>query len=494
MVMSFREPRSNGGEPPPMTAKLGEVARYSGKVPRSVEEYRAGVNRDAWLAWSAMRRRAASHAQVRDDVSGKHFTGSLAGIVRSLHPSLPSDKTKDYTREISSFLRQTSNAFCVQRATSPSAGSSPAVWWVRSLWNDQTSAVVLTRYVSTYTENKLSPAEAGEDREPAPVETRHRDSEPSTEGTESSTVAMDPRWRSEFLRLRRSAPGGSFETVARVMARSERLDSGEVYEQTDLAHYMQINVPLRTLQDMGLLAVEKPWNRWEPMVWTTSSSQRAVMTELLAIPADRLAAEIGEVADTRALVWPVLCELTTSQGGARVEEIVSRVFVSRGRLRNTLKYLAREGWIARTTYAREATWRVVRGSAEEVPGRVAEEEPSPSQDDEHALTDLDTVDHSESAASVPQDESTLEPASDDEDDAAAIAGFVRELVDRKLSVRSAVDRAELDRVIADRDQQSDLAVTLRNELSAVTAERDQLRADLRTLHQAMGRLVEGGED
>ena len=108
------------------------------------------------------------------------YSGSLTSVIKSLWPRLSrsdvSEEMNTFRSDIYAFLRATGNGVCIQRGTTAKAAVR---WELSPSWIEPSGAVVIrqgrrsTAVKATYAESKLTPHEAGEDRQPAPVEVRH---------------------------------------------------------------------------------------------------------------------------------------------------------------------------------------------------------------------------------------------------------------------------------------------------------------------------------
>lgn len=76
-----------------------------------------------------------------------------------------------FASEVRQFLNHSGNAICLRSpglGTGPGAKGQP-LWWIRDEWNDVKAIGIYRTTELTDRERRLTPAEAGEDRPPAPV-------------------------------------------------------------------------------------------------------------------------------------------------------------------------------------------------------------------------------------------------------------------------------------------------------------------------------------
>ena len=165
-------------------AQVKDVARITsgGKRLPDVNQNELPVN--AWLVWEAVRNKVVAE---RDPEKRSHqgdpghiWRGTLSSIFTSLWPDMSNgyignanEATKVKTT-LSNYLRDTNNLVCLDRgAISPgtkAAGTSRLpTWWIRGEWNEAPPQSRSHGLTPTYTERRLTPHEAGEDRAPAPV-------------------------------------------------------------------------------------------------------------------------------------------------------------------------------------------------------------------------------------------------------------------------------------------------------------------------------------
>lgn len=154
-------------------ATLREVARVTQRGNNLPDVTSGELKANAWLVHqSALGHAQRSHSlRIQyEGVWGYQWKGNLKSILRDLWPAIPpgNDIHRDsYATSVSEkiyrYLRVTKNANCLERNL-----KEDSVWFIREEWNDQEPEEhkpVISRQAA-----RLSSHEAGEDREPAPVE------------------------------------------------------------------------------------------------------------------------------------------------------------------------------------------------------------------------------------------------------------------------------------------------------------------------------------
>jgi transposase len=119
-----------------------------------------------------------------------HGQGMVAGFEVRLNASqairAAIGRDKDKVRLVRDYLRHTYNASCLMRQD----GKVQALWWVRAEFDDR-NLIALTAPRSdprARAERRLTPHEAGEDREPLPVETRFTEPQPKEDPVAAATT------------------------------------------------------------------------------------------------------------------------------------------------------------------------------------------------------------------------------------------------------------------------------------------------------------------
>lgn len=99
-----------------------------------------------------------------------------------------------FTSEVYTYLRQSGNAVCVRQPGIGPGGHGIPVWWLRKEWNDVKAIGIFKQTTLTDREKRLTPQEAGEDREPAPVTVKQREEAAAAkEAADSSTEELETK-------------------------------------------------------------------------------------------------------------------------------------------------------------------------------------------------------------------------------------------------------------------------------------------------------------
>lgn len=163
-------------------AQVRDIAKIVG--PRSG---RTGTElaQQAFLVWSAARARESrlGEAHLHQGVAGRIYRGNLTQVILGLWPRLSHASARHeldtFRSDVYRYLRASGNAVCIKSGV----GGKNIEWWLRDGWNASAVTVALSRM--TAAERRLTPHEAGEDREPAPVVTTEVRTD---EGTSSMPV------------------------------------------------------------------------------------------------------------------------------------------------------------------------------------------------------------------------------------------------------------------------------------------------------------------
>lgn len=128
---------------------------------------------DAGLVWTRLHEIAkkSGKAEPHDGKQGRRVQLYMSEVVKSLFVGLESEDLETLARQIRTDLRAGNNAVCLESHQ----GQKPT-WWVADAFTPAAETTrVVTRKPETTTraEKKLTAKEAGEDREPAPVTTKH---------------------------------------------------------------------------------------------------------------------------------------------------------------------------------------------------------------------------------------------------------------------------------------------------------------------------------
>lgn len=156
-------------------SKIRDIARVTMREARGAET----VEQQAWLVWRTLRtaceRRGTAEAKAYQGVPGHQLSISLNGVIQALWPEWTLMERKEFsdkTQPIYTYLKTSGNARCLRN---PGRDSSDLpVWWLRDEWFGGQAIVVPALHHPrdpdrSRREARLTPTEAGEDREPAPV-------------------------------------------------------------------------------------------------------------------------------------------------------------------------------------------------------------------------------------------------------------------------------------------------------------------------------------
>jgi hypothetical protein len=221
--------------------RLGAVAHYSAKGDRNahvaMEDPLENRGYALWLT-SQGKIRTSKPAKVTGppdrgvgDVMGYEVEVNLKRKCFDLWPGLNQmDRASQdaFISEIYSYLRASGNAICVRK---PGLGEHGIpLWWFRAEWNDVKAVGVYKTTELTARERRLTPQEAGEDREPAPVTVKQE------------AIAMTGR-KGELMRVLRASPQPLYQseisdalrlpslTIGRFLR--ELLEEGRIYRRQE---------------------------------------------------------------------------------------------------------------------------------------------------------------------------------------------------------------------------------------------------------------------
>lgn len=343
---------------PGLTAKIGRTARFRGQAPPYDDP--SSLPYRAWLVWSAAQLRAANVIQERDGVKGQVYTGPLATVIWELFPEqagLPSDDRDAYQKEIRTYLRGSNNAVCTN--------SNPInpVWWIRSQWNDRINTSAPPRYVASSGERKLSPREAGEDREPGVVTVRHV--ERYDDPTSGILHGIDRRWFGELVRALRGSGNGIFARVIRdVATRRNTFTPFAIAVTINAESRTNIGNALNSLSDAGIARlVQRSTQSSSGVVegrWEVIDESRQALTEIV-----KLADEDVEIAGYVPLDAESMCDVFPVDTWLNADEIARLVFAVRTRLYNALHRLERAELVVRRSNGKTSQWMRVSPASDE---------------------------------------------------------------------------------------------------------------------------------
>jgi hypothetical protein len=229
-------------------ATVGQTARVTHRG-SDVPDVRAGtVSAAAALVWEGMAGRAklsdnsnprSSDEEVRGafyrrntivpvGIAGYEWHGAVRQIVRDVWPAMSDEEDiEKLNRDVNAYLAATGNAICVINKK----GHTP-VWWVRAIWTDATPGEQALRGPERRTdehrlrqEARITPAQAGETRDPEPVKTLYQCTWPRCK---RAPFDSETGRTAHHLRDHRSAR--SYLTAALAYADGELLAGSAIYD------------------------------------------------------------------------------------------------------------------------------------------------------------------------------------------------------------------------------------------------------------------------
>lgn len=156
------------------------------------------------------------------DIRGYEVEVNVTVKARDLWPELAAlskQAQEVYVGEIRRFLRGSHNAICLSSPAPGERGRLPT-WWIRDEWEKATAVPIFRTLELTTRERRLTPAEAGEDRAPGPIDVRHR--EEAQVATEESAAGL----RARALAWVRQATEPVYQTEAVYGLRANNTDVG----------------------------------------------------------------------------------------------------------------------------------------------------------------------------------------------------------------------------------------------------------------------------
>lgn len=168
-------------------AALGAQARMTARGERNPHVgFDDPLESRAWAVWFSVRNGKVRASKAKPTVGpagiqnapdvtsvvGYRVEVNLTTKMRDLWKefgSLPKVEQNSFANEIRSFLRASGNMICVRQPGLGGGDHGQPEWWVREVWNDVKGVPIFKQTELTARERRLTPAEAGEDRPPAPV-------------------------------------------------------------------------------------------------------------------------------------------------------------------------------------------------------------------------------------------------------------------------------------------------------------------------------------
>lgn len=172
-------------------ARLGDVARVTVSGDRVSPELKTRLHRDgplpadqimddvelaAWLVWERIHTDLQRQGNImkrllQDRYHGYEWRGSRTGMIREIWPELPRPDYSVTPTEMDVRMRALSRYLTSSRNMAvllPGDASRMTLWWVSETWRE-VKPNVLPDLAGNWWEGKVTPQEAGEDREPGPV-------------------------------------------------------------------------------------------------------------------------------------------------------------------------------------------------------------------------------------------------------------------------------------------------------------------------------------
>lgn len=195
--------------------RISEVARITLEGMDSKIDHDSPLVDQARLVYEAARRFAQTQGFRRVNYLNQHpgYEGPMVmrHLVGDLFPRTSRDRQDVINGQVNQVLRKTVAAVCTKRPGPSDRGVTPE-WFIADSMPDHLTVVALgiqnkdrntDRYITNSeklaaTERKLTPQEAGEDREPAPVEVRHVDQDTPEPSKAERDLIVDERFIEEI--------------------------------------------------------------------------------------------------------------------------------------------------------------------------------------------------------------------------------------------------------------------------------------------------------
>lgn len=252
-------------------ARLSSTARVSITGRDAIDAREAAIEQKCWLVWArahSLLSEAGGRPQSLDGADGIAGELALRGVVARLWPELSGKERRAemdaFIAPIYEYLKKSGNARCVLQPA-PGSGKRP-VWWIRNTWREVLAVHIgmAARSEESYLtrrEKQLSPAEAGEDRQPAEIEIRFMEPAGSPSEPEKATEAVDKL--RPYLEQRSREHVDLVGMVQLVLEdTTQPLTAGEVqqYLERELNYTYEITTVRNTLKellDAGRIAMRK---------------------------------------------------------------------------------------------------------------------------------------------------------------------------------------------------------------------------------------------
>lgn len=469
-------------------ARLGQVARYSAKGDRNahvtMEDPLENRGYALWIACQGKIRttKAQKVPGPADrgvaDVMGYEIEVNLKRKCFDLWPGLNQmDKPSQdsYISEIYSYLRQSGNAICVRK---PGLGEHGIpLWWLREHWNDVKAVGVYRQTELTRAEKRLTPEEAGEDRDPMPVTVRQREEEAARR---EAAAAESPALMDAKIKTRAE------QILAVIKSSPQPLYQREITEATDLTSLMVGRI-LRELQEEGKVYRRQEGRGERPDA--ASGRYRYLYWDKPKIPLRKTPLDIGNA--TMERVWDLkpgetLKTSWMSPGNRkRVAELVEQgllEYTNEGTADERIRLAPATPSLEQATEETSDT----PTAAIEVAPPVSAEKPSRG-DDGPVVVDVPTPPRAPMPA-PPAHGLEQRGRIDVSDIAGSIERLIAQLVEQRLNEGGHLDAARQEVVsMEQRARRAEgLLIGARAELSAVTRERDELKQRLDAVRAQLG--------
>ena len=212
----------------------------------------------AYTVWRAMVQRAGLHsdffrrqppeAMNYADAPGYRWRGSVNRVTDEMWGwyDTPSDEISRVKRELNRYLKLSGNLVCVVQGNA----TLPSTWFVRADYNDLPPYGVPGKAPEPRQEQKLTPAELGADRAPAPVETEFLCTWVLDDGTVCGHRAGNQTWVNRHIYAEhRTAEDWLMTALAAI---GTRASAGEIGERAAEDGYP--GTPMHTFSVLRALA------------------------------------------------------------------------------------------------------------------------------------------------------------------------------------------------------------------------------------------------
>jgi predicted transcriptional regulator len=467
-------------------ARLGQVAHYRAKGDRNahvaMEDPVENRGYALWLSCQGKIRTSKAPKALGPedrgvgDVMGYEVKVNLKRKCFDLWPGLNQmDRASQdsFISEIYAYLRASGNAICVRK---PGLGEHGIpLWWMREHWNDVKAAHIFRPTELTSREKRLTPTEAGEDRDPQPVTVRQR--QEAEAARQAAAEAASPAATATKTEDRRAM-------ILELIKKSPQpLYQREIADGLGLTS-LTVGRLLRELEEKGKVHRREESKGERPD--DASGRYRFLYWHAKRIPIRKTPLDIGN--QTMERVWAMkpgetLSTTWMSPGNQKqVKELVEQ---------GLLEYI-NEGTPEERIRLAPTTPSLEQATEETVPEPTPPAQPEPEPQPEPAPETLE-----ESAdrllAEGPSDEEIEKAVAMIDSEVAEIAGSIHRLVDQRVTERMRDLLAKMQRDTAaveefrQRAQRAEgLLIDARAELSEARRERDEFREKLDAIRKQLG--------